>query len=72
MENSKNVKLGKFQKFSIQKILKVINLGNSENLQFGKFQKFSIWKFQKCLYFATTSEKLKKFRENLKSVEENM
>ena len=54
---TKNVQLGKFQKFPTSKIPKVFNLDNSKNFQFGKFKvfelddskKFRIGKFQKSI-----------------------
>ena len=52
MDNSKNLKFGKFkkiqfgnfQKFIILKIEKKFNFDNSKNLQCGKFEKFAFFK----------------------------
>ena len=42
LENSKNVRFGKFQKFAICKIPRISKVQNSKNYQFGKFEKFAI------------------------------
>ena len=46
-EKFKNFRKGRFQKFVIWKIQKIVKLKNSKNLQFGKLEKCVTWKIPK-------------------------